>query len=757
MSTDHPPTDPDAETIGMPSDDSGKGSMPEPSKVPSVGMPSEIGRYKILGVIGSGGMGHVYEAMQEAPRRRVALKVIRSGAASEMALRRFQFETQILAKLHHPNIAQIYEAGTWESPEGDVPFFAMEYIPGRLGIIQYVQKRNLSTRDRLELFSKVCDAVHHGHQKGIIHRDLKPDNILIDSNGEPKIIDFGVARATDADLAVTTMQTTMGQLIGTLQYMSPEQCDADPDQIDTRSDVYALGVILFQLLSGKLPYDLRRQAIHEAIRVIKEQRPSSMATISGTLKGDVDTIAMKAMEKDRERRYQSAAELANDISHFLNSEPIEARPLSIVYQLRLFTKKYKRSCVAIIALVLTIILGIMGTSWGMIEANKQKAIAIEQRDVAEKRADDILKMSQESVTTIYNGIKKVNAAIEVRLEVLDSALQHFHKLASSTGETPEIRASIAFTEGRLGKIYASTQGAYLGNPVEALKHYNNSLDIYQALVEDGHDIYKNKYSAVLALTRISKVYKMTDQVSLEEETLETAKNLIDQLSDEQPSSPEVARLRSNIYMSIGDRFYYLDQIDEAIDIYKTVAAQRTIAAKRFPNDLAIKRSLANILQRIAMTFVDKEDLESGLEKYVEADKYFTELATAEPTNGRAKRDLGYSSYYVGRTLVGMDQHDEGMKFVENGLRIFQTRCAEFPNAEDARNDLASYLKIMIKLRGVIGQEDKALDDCRQTLLILQPVVEKNPDNLALGIVYQQIQLMMGDLQKNSSSVGIISE
>ena len=346
------PTDPNAETIGLPSDDSGKGSVPEPGKFVTAGMPSEIGRYKILGIIASGGMGVVYEAMQEAPRRRVALKIIKAGAASEMALHRFQFEAQTLAKLSHPNIAQIFEAGTWESENGEVPFFAMEYIPGAQGIVEYAQKRDLSVRDRLELFGKICDAVHHGHQKGVIHRDLKPDNILVDNQGEPKIIDFGVARATDADLAVTTMQTTMGQLIGTLQYMSPEQCDADPDRIDTRSDVYALGVILFQLLSGKLPYDLRRQAIHEAVRIIKEQRPDSLGTISTMLKGDIDTIALKAMEKDRDRRYQSAAELANDIHHFLNNEPIIARPLSIGYQVRLFTKKYKRTCAAVMMLVL---------------------------------------------------------------------------------------------------------------------------------------------------------------------------------------------------------------------------------------------------------------------------------------------------------------------------------------------------------------------------------------------------------------------
>ncbi|MHC4775079.1 MAG: serine/threonine-protein kinase, partial [Planctomycetota bacterium] len=186
-------------------------------------MSKRIGHYHVKRIIGIGGMGTVYEAVQEHPRRAVALKVMKPGIASRSALRRFEDESQILARLRHPNIAQVYEAGTYDEGAGPVPYFAMEYIPDARPVTDYAQAKALSTRQRLELFAKVCDAIHHGHQKGIIHRDLKPGNILVDPNGEPKIIDFGVARTTDSDLAVTTLQTDVGQLIGTLQYMSPEQ------------------------------------------------------------------------------------------------------------------------------------------------------------------------------------------------------------------------------------------------------------------------------------------------------------------------------------------------------------------------------------------------------------------------------------------------------------------------------------------------------------------------------------------------------
>ena len=196
---------------------------------------SHVGSFHIKQVIASGGMGTVYEAVQEHPHRTVALKVMHRNVASRSALRRFQFEAQILGRLRHPNIAQVIQAGMHDDDSGGVPYFAMEYIPGARPITHYAKEKGLNTADRLELLAKTCDAVHHGHQKGIIHRDLKPANILVDSAGEPKVIDFGVARATDSDLSITTQQTDIGQLVGTMQYMSPEQCDADPHDLDTRN------------------------------------------------------------------------------------------------------------------------------------------------------------------------------------------------------------------------------------------------------------------------------------------------------------------------------------------------------------------------------------------------------------------------------------------------------------------------------------------------------------------------------------------
>ncbi|MDP7005803.1 MAG: serine/threonine-protein kinase [Phycisphaerales bacterium] len=733
------PTDPNAETVGLPSDDSGKGSVPEPGKFTTTGMPSEIGRYKVLGIIASGGMGVVYEAMQEAPRRRVALKVIKVGAASEMALHRFHFESQTLAKLSHPHIAQIYEAGTWESENGEVPFFAMEYIPGARGIVEYANNRNLPVRDRLELFRNICEAVQHAHQKGVIHRDLKPDNILVDSNGDAKIIDFGVARATDADLAVTTMQTTMGQLIGTLQYMSPEQCDADPDRIDTRSDVYALGVILFQLLSGKLPYDLRRQAIHEAVRIIKEQRPDSLGTISTTLRGDIDTIALKAMEKDRDRRYQSAAELANDIYHFLNNEPIIARPLSIGYQLKLFTKKYKRSCAAVFFLLLSIILGTVGTSLGWMEANYQK-------EIAEERYEKILDMSQEFIGEFYSGIVKLNAAMEVRKLVLDSTLKHLNELEETSGDTPEIRATKAMTNARIAAYYGSLRGANLGEFEKAKQHYEITFDIYNELIDAGYKKYR--YNLSLTRLHLSDLLRKSELYDESLSQLDSAKSILLPFIADNPDDAKARRL-----LEAGIEVSKLDTLNKAGRVKELRAATDEllqllkVRAFNSPTDLVLQRDYASLLQRAGKERFREKDYVVAASYYVQTIEMRKIAIERQPQNGRAKRDLAWSYYFLGETKIADGSVSSGLDYMEMGLSILNDRIASYPKDSDARSDLISFLNSYISNSNSTNNIARASEKCLGVLVSLQVVVEKNPYNYALADTLSRVQMAFDEMTK----------
>jgi tetratricopeptide (TPR) repeat protein/predicted Ser/Thr protein kinase len=342
-------------------------------------LPKTIGRYTILRLLGEGGMGAVYEAEQEHPRRRVALKVIKPGLAGPELLHRFERESQALGRLQHPGIAQIYEAGTANTAFGVQPFFAMEFIDGST-LLDYANANTLKTRPRLKLMAQVAEAVHHAHQRGIIHRDLKPRNILVTTTGQPKILDFGVARATDAD-AHATRQTDVGQLIGTLAYMSPEQVLADPLELDTRSDVYALGVILYQLLAGHLPYNVDRK-LHEAVQAIRDEEPTRLGSINRLYRGDIETIVAKALEKDKARRYASASDLAADIWRNLDDEAIIARPASAMYQLQKLARRHKAFVTGVAAVFVVLVAGIVASAWQATRATRAERSAVLARDRA---------------------------------------------------------------------------------------------------------------------------------------------------------------------------------------------------------------------------------------------------------------------------------------------------------------------------------------------------------------------------------------
>ena len=467
-----------------------------------------FGRYKLLQRLGEGGMGEVWLAEQTEPvRRQVALKVIKAGMDSAQVVARFEAERQALALMDHPTIAPVFDGGT--TPQGR-PYFAMEYVKGE-PITTYCDRHLLSIRERLGLFTQMCEGVQHAHQKGIIHRDLKPSNVLVtiqDDRPVPKIIDFGVAKATSQHLTERSLFTELGVLIGTPEYMSPEQAEMGGLDIDTRTDIYALGVLLYELLTGALPFDrkdLRQVGIAEIQRIIREKeppRPSTRITqlgpastetaknrhteprrLAGELRGDLDWITMRALEKDRTRRYQTANALAADVRRHLSDEPVLARAPTARYRAQKFVRRHRGAVTAVSAVILALVLGLVAASVGLLRARRAEQVATREAAGAKAVSDFLVKLFEVADPT--EGQSRAITAEEILArgaKEIDSAL----------AAQPDVQARVMVT---LGKVYTG-----LGLYKDAEPLLVRGLETYRRVMG------KDSPETLIALNALADVY-----------------------------------------------------------------------------------------------------------------------------------------------------------------------------------------------------------------------------------------------------------
>jgi tetratricopeptide (TPR) repeat protein/outer membrane protein assembly factor BamB len=521
-----------------------------------------IGEFTLERLLGEGGMGAVYEATQDHPHRRVALKIVRALPGVTRNAQRLAFEAELMGRLQHPHVAQIHAAGTCADPAGEYAWFAMELVPDARDIVSYAEQHALGLDQRLALFDAVCQAVGHGHRRGVLHRDLKPANVLVDGAGRPKVIDFGIARATDPGGEATTAS---GEVRGTLAYMSPEQFSGRDAEVDTRCDVYALGVILYELLTGRRPIDLAGRSLTEAARLVQEQAPIPPSLLRRELAGDLETVLLKALAKEPERRYATAEELAEDLRRFRRHEPVAARRPGLAYQLRLFARRH-RAAVSAAAAVLVLL---VGATWVSLRSGLQAARAARAESEARRHAERVAGFLQ----TLFTSARPAQALGQPLTvpELLRGAVDAAEsELADDPGALADVLGTLGFTHTLLGD-YAEAEGALehatrlareLGDPrreagLRTNLGYLETLRGSYAAAEEQLLAARELFRAgaggaseeALLLLRLGGLYCETSRLDLGEEALRSA------LARSEASAEVPGAVRGQVLQLLGDLAY----------------------------------------------------------------------------------------------------------------------------------------------------------------------------------------------------------
>ncbi len=673
-------------------------------------LPERIGRYKIIALLGVGGMGAVYEAEQDEPRRRVALKTIRPGLVTPTLLHRFRREALALAQLSHPGIARIYDAGAAETEGGETPFFAMELIKGEtLG--NAADSRDLDLRGRFELIARIADALAHAHQHGVIHRDLKPGNILVDETGRPRILDFGVSRIAYADDADTTIHTESGLLLGTLAYMSPEQASGDTSNIDHRSDVYSLGVIAYELLSGQLPYEVRRDAIHDAARVIRETEPASLSTMNRSLRGDADTIVLKAMAKEPERRYQSAEEFAEDIRRFLSNEPIRARPPTASYQLRKFAKRNKPLVAGVVAAFAVLLISLTVISALFVRTLSAERRATEERDEAALQAaiaaeinaflaDDLIaavspENTQDRNVTLTDLLDAASASVEerefaypqVEAEIRHTIARTYFELGQAEVALPNSEKAASIALSAYGPDHDETHRMY-----NTAGHIHRSMGRLDAAAPYYEHVLASRRSnpdtepglMVVAMSNLAGLYRAMGRApevfALLEEAIEIGERSLE------PDSPFLLSAQS----TLGGAYREAGRGEDAAAVYEKVLAstRRTFPAGH-PRILREMNSLALVYTR--------------LERFTEAEALFVEaLAQQREVLGPDSPHTLTTQSNYGSMLSDANRPEEARDLLVDCVKRYRATVGDnHPAAMSAAFNLA-------KVFQDLGDNEKAL-------------------------------------------------
>jgi eukaryotic-like serine/threonine-protein kinase len=749
---------------------------------------ARIGPYKLLQEIGEGGMGKVYMAEQVEPvRRRVALKIIKPGMDSAQVIARFESERQALALMDHLNIAKVLDAGATESGR---PYFIMELVSG-VPITKYCDDAQLNPRERLELFIPVCQAIQHAHQKGIIHRDIKPSNVLVTLyDGKPvaKIIDFGVAKATDQRLTERTMFTQYGSIIGTLEYMSPEQAEMSALGVDTRSDIYSLGVLLYELLTGTTPLErakLREAGYAEVLKRIREEEPPKPSTrlsesrdalpsisahrkteparLTKLIKGELDWIVMKALEKDRSRRYESASGFARDIQHHLDGDAVEACPPSSSYRLQKFALKHRTGLITAAAFVLLLFIASVFSTYQAVLANRSRREAEAERRRADQlriAAEANFLKAREAVDEYFTKVSEskllnVPGLQPLRKELLESSRKYYQEFLEDHAQDPSVRAEAAEAWYRVGFVTMHVQSAK-----DAIPYFEQATQMYDRLSREHPSVERYSYKLAMCLNDLGNqqadLGREADARRSHERSLEIRKRVV----HEHPDVPEYQKELGIGHGVWSERQHIAGLTSESLRSTEQEKAIFERLVRAYPDVADYKSRLASALRSVGSRQRDCGRSAEALAAYQQSLALSEGLVRDHPDDVNYRWGVTSSLGDIGWTHYRLSGRIEDARVAyRKALDLALAIARDNPGLETAWATVASYENELGRVLARLGKPDEALEHYLKALKYAEERQRKNAgsvwadrDLAYLHYEMGRIHLAAGRVQESSAAL-----
>ncbi len=721
----------------------------------------QVGAYKLVREIARGGMGAVYLAVRadDQYQKRVALKLVKRGMDTQDILRRFRHERQILASLNHPYIAQLLDGGTTED---GLPYFVMEYVEGKL-ITHYCDTQALPIAERLKLFRQVCSAVHYAHQNLVVHRDLKPSNILITpavdgKAGTPKLLDFGIAKLLNPELSAQTIDPTATALrLMTPEYASPEQVRGET--ITTVSDVYSLGVVLYELLSGHRPYRLKSRLPHEILRIVCEEEPEKPSTVINRvetttgadgapqvsltpeivsqtregqpeklrrrLQGDLDNIVLMAMRKEPQRRYTSVNQLSEDIRRHLEGRPVNARKGTFAYRAEKFAKRHKKSVATAALVVVSVLAGLVATVW-------QARAAKDQRARAERRFEEGRKLANLLIYKLNDEIEKLAGSTPARELMIKSALDYLDGVSKEAGDNPALLLELAEAYLKIGDVQGNHNNANLGNTAGALQSYRKAKTMVEALSQRSPDDANFRYVLALSYDKISDVLAVTGNTAEAFKSRLQALPIFAVLAQANPAGQAQIRL-ARCYLKLGDdlgnpNFPNLGESDQALDYFRKSMAVAEALTKLDPKNAQAHRYVYLSHERIADVLDLIGDAAGALEHYKQSQTITETLLVADPSNSIYRRHLAVLHDKIGAVLAKTGNAAGAVAESRQAVEILEALAAADPTNANARQTLAGIYRPYADRLALTHDTAGALAYYRKGLAIFETLGAADPLN-----------------------------